>query len=123
MNEPALQWLTEHASLPGTLASALRRPDGNFISHAVDPACTATTVETILTNFDALAETASTESTAPQWSTWAFEQGQIRLMERPDGWRLAVAVRNETEAATKLDTLAKDFLGAVFENSPEPGQA
>ena len=114
MSEP-LQWLTERASLPGTLATALRRPDGNFVSHSLDPACPGTTIETILTNFDALAETAATESTAPQWSTWAFEQGQIRLMERADGWRMAIAVRNESEAAAGLDALAKEFLGATFE--------
>lgn len=111
MSDP-LQWLTEHAVLPGTLASAVRRPDGSLISHSLDPACPATNIETILVNFEALAETASTESAAPQWSTWAFEQGQIRLVERPDGWRLAVAVRSESEAAAALDALAKEFMAA-----------
>ena len=112
MNDPALQWLTERASVPGTLASALRQPDGNVISHAPDPACPATIIETILANFDALAETVSTEPPAPQWSTWAFEQGQIRLVERADGWRMAIAVRNESDAANGLDTLAQEFLAA-----------
>ena len=109
MNDLALQWLTERASQPGTLASALRLPDGNFVSHSVDPACPATTIESILANFDNLAA-AVAESIAPQWSTWAFEQGQIRLLERPDGWRLALIVRNDSPAVPALDSLSQEFL-------------
>ena len=108
MNDP-LQWLTERASQPGTLAGALRLPDGNIISHSVDQACPATTIESILASFDNLAA-AIAEPAAPQWSTWAFEQGQIRLVERPDGWRLALVVRNETAAAPALDSLSQEFL-------------
>jgi len=114
MNDP-LPWLTEHVSQPGTLACALRRPDGNVVSHSADPTCPPATIESILANFDALAATAG-EPTAPQWSTWAFEHGQIRLIERPDGWRLALAVRNESAAATALDSLSRKFLAASFDN-------
>jgi hypothetical protein len=115
MNDTALQWLTERGSVPGTLACAARRPDGNFITHTADPTCPATTIESILANFDALAAAGATESTAPQWSTWSFEQGQIVLAERPDGWRLAVVVRNESEAAGALDSLSQEFLTTQFE--------
>lgn len=111
MNDP-LQWLTERASQPGTLAGALRRPDGSVVSHSADPVCPATTVENVLANFEKLA--ATTESTALQWSTWAFEQGQIRLVERPDGWRLALVVRSESAAVPALDMLSQEFLTASF---------
>ncbi len=113
MSDPALQWLTERAAQPGTLACALRLPDGNFLSHSADPACPTTAIESILANFDNLAA-AVAEPTAPQWSTWAFEQGQIRLLERPDGWRLAVVVRNDTPAVPALDSLSQEFLAATF---------
>jgi hypothetical protein len=113
MNDPALQWLTERASQPGTLACALRRPDGNFISHSVEPACPATTIESILANFDNLAA-AVAEPIAPLWSTWAFEQGQLRLLERPDGWRLALVVRNDSPSVPALDSLSQEFLTTSF---------
>jgi hypothetical protein len=113
MSEPVLQWLTERASQPGTLACALRRPDGNFFSHSVDPACPATTIESILANFDNLAA-AVAEPTAPHWSTWAFEQGQLRLLERLDGWRLALVIRNNSPAVPALDSLSREFLSAPF---------
>jgi hypothetical protein len=115
MSDSVLPWLTERASLPGTLACAARRPDGNVITHTADPTCPATTIESILANFDALAAAGAIESAAPQWSTWSFELGQIRLTERPDGWRLAVVVRNESEAAAALDSLSREFLTTQFE--------
>ena len=115
MNDTALQWLTERASLPGTLACAACRPDGDVITHTADPTCPAITIESILANFDALAAAGAIESTAPQWSTWSFESGQIRLAERPDGWRLTVVVRNESEAAGALDSLSREFLTRQFE--------
>jgi hypothetical protein len=115
MSDSVLPWLTERASPPGTLACAARRPDGNSIVHSSDPACPAPIIESILANFDALTAASATESTAPQWSTWSFELGQIRLAERPDGWRLAVVVRNESEAAGALDALSQEFFTAPFE--------
>jgi hypothetical protein len=36
--------------------------------------------------------------------------GQIRFIERPDGWRLALAVRAESDAVTGLDPLSQEFL-------------
>jgi len=110
MNDPR-QWLAERASQPGTLACVLRLPDGNLISHSVDPVCPAAIVEGILGNFDTLA---AAESAAPQWSTWAFEHGQIRLIERPDGWRLALVVRNDSPVLLSLDALSQEFLSALF---------
>lgn len=115
MNDSALQWLTDHASLPGTLACGLRRPDGQFICHSINEACPAERIEEIFGNFDALAAAASAESSSPNWSTWAFQHGQVRLVERPDGWRLAIVVRNESTAAPALDSLSREFLTASLD--------
>ena len=108
MSDP-VQWLTERASQPGTLAWALRRPDGSVLSQSADEMYPAANVEQVLANFDQLAASA-TESMSPQWNTWAFEQGQIRLLERPDGWRLALVVRNDSPAVLALDSLSQEFL-------------
>ena len=77
-------------------------------------ACPATNIERILANFDTLTAAAG-EPNAPQWSTWAFELAQIRLVERPDGWRFAVVVRTDSEAASALDSLSQEFLAFAFE--------
>lgn len=109
MNDPALQWLTERASPAGTLGCALRRPDGQFIRPSADQICPASIIENILAKFDTLASIAG-EPTCPQWSTWVFESGQIRLVDRPDGWRLAVVIRNESDGMPALDPVSREFL-------------
>jgi len=116
MNDSALQWLTDRASPPGTLACGLRRPDGNFVCHSVEETCPAATIEGILAHFDNLAAAIFTEQPVPDWSTWSFEKGQIRFVERPDGWRLALIVRIEYDAALALDTLSLEFLTLPLEN-------
>lgn len=113
MSDTALQWITERASQAGMLACAVRRPDGQCISHSVDPSCPAAVAEGALAKFDALAAV-TTEVTVLQWSTWIFEQGQIRLAQRPDGWRLALVVRNESAAAIALDAISQEFLASSF---------
>ena len=62
MSESAMQWLTERASLPGTLACGLRRPDGVFVCHSIEEACPAVTMEKILGHFGSIAEEAFSES-------------------------------------------------------------
>jgi hypothetical protein len=116
MSDSALQWLTDRASLPGTLACGVRRPDGNCICHSVEETCPAATIEKILGHFDHLAAAVFAEPPAPSWSTWAFEQGQIRFVERPDGWRLALVVRTDTDAAPALDSLSLEFLSLPLES-------
>jgi len=110
MNDPR-QWLTERAAQPGTLACGLRQPDGSFISHSVDAGFPTTAIESILNRSDILA---GPDQTAPQWNTWAFEQGQIRLVERPDGWRLALVARNDSPVVLSLDLLSQEFLAIQF---------
>jgi hypothetical protein len=115
MNDSAGQWLTDHASLPGTLACGLRHPDGQFICRSLNKTFPAAVIEKILGGLDTLTEAASWESSKPDWSTWAFEQGQVRLVERPDGWRFALVVRNESNVAPSLDQLSREFLSAALE--------
>lgn len=114
MSDTISQWFTQRASLPGTLAGAVRGADGQCLTHSADPACPTTSIESVLANFDSLTALCA-EASAPQWSTWVFEQGQIRLVERPDGGRLALAVRNETDAAAALDAASQEFLTLSFE--------
>jgi hypothetical protein len=116
MNDFALQWLTGRASPPGTLACGLRCPDGNFVSHSVEETCPTASIEMILTHFDSIAGTVFAESPAPCWSTWAFEQGQVRFVERADGWRLALVIRQGSEAAPALDPLSLEFLSLQLDN-------
>jgi hypothetical protein len=115
MNDSALKWLTSRAATPGTLACALRHPDGHCLCHTVDAACPEAVMERILVQFESLASVPSAEPAAPRWSTWSFENGQLRLVTRPDGWCLAVVVRNESEAATALDAASQEFLAASFD--------
>jgi hypothetical protein len=116
MNDSAMQWLTDRASPPGTLACGLRRPDGNYVCHSVEETCPAETMEKILGQFDSIVGAVFTEPPAPSWSTWAFEQGQIRFVEREDGWRFALVVRPTSEAATALDLLSMEFLSLQLDN-------
>jgi len=116
MSDSALQWLTERASQPGTLACGLRRPDGNFVCHSVEETLPAATIENILGHFDSIAGAVFTEASAPCWSTWAFEQGQVRFVDRADGWRLALVIRNGADAALTLDPLSVEFLSLQLES-------
>ena len=110
MSDSALQWLKDGASPPGTLACGLRGPDGVCVCHGVEETFPAANLEGILGHFDSLAADVFAEPPAPRWSTWTFEQGQIRFVERPDGWRLALVVRAGSDAATALDSLSQEFL-------------
>ena len=110
MKDPALQWLTDRASPPGMLASGLRRPDGKLICHSVEETCPATKMERILGHFPGLHAAVFTDQLPPRWSTWVFEQGQIRFVERSDGWLLGLVIRAESEALPRLDPLSVEFL-------------
>ena len=88
MKDPAKQWLTDRASPPGMLACGLRRPDGKYVCRSVEESCPVGKMERILAQFEGLRASLFTEKLSPRWVTWAFEQGQIRFVERPDGWLL-----------------------------------
>jgi hypothetical protein len=125
MSDFALQWLTERASPPGTMACGLRSPDGNFVCHSVEETLPAAIIENILGHFDSIAGAVFTESPAPCWSTWAFEHGQVRFVDRVDGWRLALVIRNGSDATPTLDLLSLEFLLLQFggEIASAPGYA
>jgi len=109
MNDPALQWLTEHASQPGTLACGLRRPDGQFICHSVSEAFPAAVIEKILGDFDALAAVASVDSSASKCGSSAGRMaGGSRLwfaMNLPQGLHWIHCPRNFSRFHSARDVL------------------
>ena len=110
MKNSPQQWLTSRAVPPGMLACGMRGPDGIFVCHSVEASCPAGTLEKILRQFDTARATLFSDDLAPSWSTWAFERGQIRFVERPDGWLLGLLIRTDTEAQRRLDPLSTEFL-------------
>ena len=67
-------------------------------------------MEEILDQYASLCAAGFFDLFAPQWCTWAFEQGQIRFAARPDGWLLGLVVRSESDALPELDLLCHEFL-------------
>lgn len=104
------QWLVRRASPAGTLACGLRDPGGKSICHCPDEICPPERMERILNQLEAMQVTLFPDGAGPRWTTWGFEQGQIRLVKRPDQWLLALVVRAESDAALKLDSLSEEFL-------------
>ena len=85
MKDRLQQWLIDRASPPGMLACGLRRPDGKCICRSVEDAYPAAKMEKILGQFESLRVAVLADQLSPRWSTWAFAQGQIRFVPRPDG--------------------------------------
>lgn len=110
MNAAAPQWLVHRASPPGMIACGLRQPDGRYVCHSADETCPPAKMERILAQFESLRAALFTEKLSPRWSTWIFEQGQIRFVERPDGWLLGLVARAESDALPALDTLSSEFV-------------
>ena len=110
MKDAALQWLTDRASPPGMLGCGLRRPDGKCVCRSIEDTCPAARLEKLLAQFAGLRAAVFIDKLAPRWSTWAFERGQIRFVERPDGWLLGLVVRTESDALPSLDPLSQEFL-------------
>jgi hypothetical protein len=109
MKDPQ-QWLADHVTAPGTLGAAVRLTDGKIVCHSADESCPAGKLEKILRQFDGMRLTLFKDTAPPRWSTWTFEQGQIRLVARPDGRLFALAVRSESDAVQSLDPLTREFL-------------
>jgi hypothetical protein len=104
------QWLIRRASPPGTVACGLRDPGGKSICHCLDELCPPERLERILGQLESMLASLFPEGSSLRWTTWAFEQGQIRLVKRPDNWILALVIRLESDAALKLDSLSEEFL-------------
>jgi len=109
MKDPK-KWLAERATTPGTLGGGVRQADGKMFCHSADESCPASKMERILRQFDGMKLTLFKDTVPPRWSTWTFDQGQIRLVARADGWLFALAVRSESDALQSLDPLTREFL-------------
>jgi hypothetical protein len=110
MSQAAQPWLAGRASPPGMLACGLRGPDGKPVCHSVEESFSARKMEKILGQFEGLHAAVFADPPAPRWSTWVFEQGQIRFVLRPDGWLLGLVLRRDSEALPRLDPLSAEFL-------------
>lgn len=110
MKNPAQQWLVDRASPAGMLACGLRRPDGKYVCRSVEENFPVGKMERILGQFENQRAALFTDALSPRWVTWAFEQGQVRFVERPDGWLLGLVVRTESDAVPCLDPLSVEFL-------------
>ena len=67
-------------------------------------------MERILGAFPEVRAALFSETFSPRWNTWTFERGQIRLVERADGWLFGLVVRTHAGAAPVLDPLSEEFL-------------
>jgi hypothetical protein len=110
MSNFAQQWLTRRASPQGMLACGLCDPNGKSICHSLDELCSASKMGKILAQFEFIRPALFADDPGPRWSTWVFQQAQIRFVKRADGWLFALVVRAESEAIAKLDALSEEFL-------------
>jgi hypothetical protein len=110
MKITAAKWLNSKASLAGTIACGLQRPNGKRICQSVDDVCSESKMEEVLAFFESIQTTLASSGVAPLWSTWRFEQGSVRYALRADGWLLGMLVRPDSEASEKLDHHTREFL-------------
>jgi hypothetical protein len=115
MKSAAQTWLAERASPPGTIACGLRKPDGQVVCHSLEELCSPDRMERILSQFGGMTSSLFTPEFAPRWTTWSFEQAQIRLVQRPDGWLLGLVIRAQSDAYPRLDPLSAEFLSAKLD--------
>jgi hypothetical protein len=110
MSAAAQKWLAGRAAFPGMLACGMRVPSGEFVCHSLDDTFPAVKLERILGQLAAFRLEALDDKLAPRWSTWTFDQAQIRFVERADGWHLALVIRAGSEALPAMDPLSREFL-------------
>ena len=110
MNGSFQQWLENFAASPGMVVCGLRQPDGKLLCRGIEAGCSAEMMEAILAQFEDLRTTGFMADLAPRWSTWTFDQGRVRFIERPDGWLLGLVVRPGSAAAASFDLLSREFL-------------
>jgi hypothetical protein len=116
MKSAAEKWLAERASPPGTIAGGLRGPAGQWVCHSLEEIASPDRREKILGQFDGLASALFTPEFSPRWTTWSFEQAQIRFVQRPDGWLLALVIRAQSDALPRLDPLSLEFLSVKLDD-------
>lgn len=110
MNEALKQWLANRAAVSGLLACGVRATEFLCLCHGDEQNCPPEKMEKILHQIADAQPWLFQGGPAPRWSTWTFEQGQLRIVNRPDGLLLGLAVRVDTDAAQSLDLLSEEFL-------------
>jgi len=110
------QWIESRAAVAGMIACGVQGPGGKVKCQSADNACPESKMEQVLSLFDTIQTTLSTNAVVPLWSTWAFEQGYVRFAYRTDGWLLGMVVRPDSEACETLDHHTQEFLSLDKEN-------
>ena len=110
MNNSIEQWFASCAVVPGVLGCGLRQPDGTCVSQRFHDSCSRERLDQALQNLGDSMSSFSAHGLAPRWLTWTFEQGQLRVVLRPDGVLLGLAIQPNSPAADNLDLLTEEFL-------------
>jgi hypothetical protein len=110
------EWLNQRALPPGILAVGGCRRGGDVYLQTFNPQFPPEGLENFFRLFLSGQAGPGGDRMAPVWSTWVFERGVIRIIERPDGWLLGIIVAPESPVQGVLDAVAREFLAL------EPGQ-
>lgn len=113
-HEAFTQWFAGCAGAPGVLGGGLRLPDGVCLAESFNDKWSREKLEETLPQLAAALTMLSNYGFAPQWLTWTFKQGQIRLVAHSGGSLLALAVEPNTPAAHNLDQFTQEFLALDF---------
>lgn len=103
-------WLASCARSPGMLGGGVQRPDHTRVSRSFNDGFPPTHLEETLRCLTELAPVFFEHGLFPRWFTWTFEMGQLRVVGRPDGAMLVLAVQPNSAAAKNLDAFTEEFL-------------
>ena len=109
MNDTLNQWLDRCALAPGMFGCGVRLPDGACVSHSFNELCPEDFFNEALRCLAELTPVFSGHGLFPRWFTWNFESGQMRVVVRPDGALLALALQPGSPAVENLDALTAEF--------------
>ncbi|HEY3761476.1 MAG TPA: hypothetical protein VGN23_06985 [Verrucomicrobiae bacterium] len=109
MNEFFQQWLDARSSVPGMIACAVTGNDHDAC-RSQDASFPAEQMREVVRALRTGAPLPGAHPSEVRWHTWAFANGKIRSVTRPDGWIFTTAVRANSEAAQILDPLSEEFL-------------
>jgi hypothetical protein len=110
MNDTLQKWLVSDAIAPGMLGCGALLPDRTCLSYSFNETCTREQLDSMLHQLAETMALLASNGLASRRLTWAFEQGRVLLVARPDGLLLGLATQSNTEAAQNVDRLAADFL-------------
>jgi hypothetical protein len=109
MNSELDQWLASCTRAPDALGCGVRLTDQTSVSRSFNDAFPQTHLVEALRCLNEFSPVISGHGFFPRWLTWTFEQGQMRVVVRPDGALLALAVSPGKAAAEMLDVLTEEF--------------